>query len=108
LNPVSYIVQKLLVSGKRKPDERAKDVLYIHDTLELFGSSIPELRAVWFDQVRPQLVSRTEAKARQSVKRLFSQLNDPVRQAALMTAQRKRTPEAVLEVCATGLRTLLG
>ena len=34
-NPVSYIVQKLLVSGKRKPGERAKDVLYIHDTFEV-------------------------------------------------------------------------
>jgi hypothetical protein len=33
-NPVSYIVQKLLVSDKRKASERAKDVLYIHDTLE--------------------------------------------------------------------------
>lgn len=105
-NPVSYIVQKLLVSGKRKPAERAKDVLYIHDTLELFGASIPEMRALWFDQVRPQLVSRTETRVRHSVARLFSQLNDPIRQAALMATQRTRTPEAVLEVCATGLRTL--
>jgi hypothetical protein len=39
-----------LISGKRKPRERAKDVLYIHDTLELFGGSLQELRGGmdWF------------------------------------------------------------
>jgi hypothetical protein len=38
-NAASYLAQKLLVHGKRKSAERAKDVLYIHDTIELFGRS---------------------------------------------------------------------
>jgi hypothetical protein len=33
-NPASFISQKLLIQGKRNREERAKDTLYIHDTLE--------------------------------------------------------------------------
>ena len=58
-NPVSYIVQKLQVSGKRKPSERAKDVLYIHGTFELFAGTLPDLRLLWTDAVRPALGPRT-------------------------------------------------
>jgi hypothetical protein len=36
-NPAGYVVQKLLVFKKRDASKRAKDVLYIHDTLDLFG-----------------------------------------------------------------------
>jgi hypothetical protein len=36
-NPTSFIVQKLLIHSARWPGKRAQDVLYIHDTLELFG-----------------------------------------------------------------------
>ena len=42
-NPVSYLAQKLLISAKRTPGARAKDILYIHDTLSLFSRSLPEL-----------------------------------------------------------------
>jgi hypothetical protein len=98
-NPVSYIVQKLLVSGKRKPSERAKDVLYIHDTLELFGASIPELRAAWFDQVRPQLVSRTEARVRHSVTRRARRLG--AAWPATVREKGKRTRTIALAAGAT-------
>jgi hypothetical protein len=54
-NPVSYIIQKLLINGRRKPNERAKDLLYIHDTIELFGGSLAELRRTWTEDVRPSL-----------------------------------------------------
>ena len=42
-NPVSYLAQKLLISAKRTPGARAKDILYIHDTLSLFARSLAEL-----------------------------------------------------------------
>lgn len=63
-NPVCFIAQKLLISGKRPPRERAKDVLYIHDTLELFGGSIPELRALWIDSVRSIMDNLAAHKSR--------------------------------------------
>jgi hypothetical protein len=106
-NPVSYIVQKLLVSGKRKPAERAKDVLYIHDTLELFAGSLPDLRRLWVDAVRPALGSRGEAKVRQSARRLFSDVTDTAREAARMAAGRALSAESTVEACSLGLARIL-
>src|SRR6267142_5395846 len=39
-NPVSFIVQKLLIHNRRDVDKKAQDILYLHDTLELFGASL--------------------------------------------------------------------
>ena len=39
-NPASFIVQKLLIREVRTPAKRAQDVLYIHDTLELFAGAL--------------------------------------------------------------------
>ncbi|MDB4912383.1 MAG: hypothetical protein JWM95_27 [Gemmatimonadetes bacterium] len=43
-NPVSFIAQKLLIQTARKPDKQSQDILYIHDTLELFASNLDSLR----------------------------------------------------------------
>ena len=40
-NPVSFIAQKVLIHKKRHREDRAKDLLYIHDTFEVFGSQLP-------------------------------------------------------------------
>jgi hypothetical protein len=106
-NPVCYIVQKLLISGKRKPGERAKDVLYIHDTLELFGNSLQELRALWIDSVRKMLGPGVEAKIRQASRRSFSEMTDTVRQASLMATGRSLSPTNLLELCQVGLTQIL-
>lgn len=45
-NPVSFIVQKLLIQKHRDLGKQAQDMLYIHDTLELFGASLERLRTV--------------------------------------------------------------
>jgi len=54
-NPVSFIAQKLLIQKYRSPAKCAQDVLYIHDTIELFGASLPNLQRVWTDTVRPAI-----------------------------------------------------
>ncbi len=43
-NPVTFMVQKLLIHRRRRPEDRAKDILYIHDTLQLFGARLDELK----------------------------------------------------------------
>lgn len=106
-NPVRYIVQKLLVSGKRKPRERAKDVLYIHDTLELFAASLPNLRRLWSDALRPSLGSRGEAKTREATRRLFSEVTDTIREAAMMAAGRSVSANGLREACHAGVTQLL-
>jgi len=53
-NPISFMVQKLLIHSKRPAHKKAQDVLYIHDTLQLFGASLDMLSSVWRDEVRPE------------------------------------------------------
>ena len=43
-NPVSFLVQKILIHGRRSRDQRAKDILYMYDTIETFATRIAELR----------------------------------------------------------------
>jgi hypothetical protein len=106
-NPVAYIVQKLLVNIKRKPNERAKDVLYIHDTLELFGASTSDLRHIWTERVQPELGRRTEAKLQQARRRLFTDVTDTIREAALMATGRTLSPDGLLETCQVGLARII-
>ncbi|HBY60383.1 MAG TPA: hypothetical protein DEH78_11205, partial [Solibacterales bacterium] len=37
-NPMGFLAQKLLIHRKRCADDQAKDILYIHDTLQVFGA----------------------------------------------------------------------
>ncbi len=60
-NPTAFIVQKLLIQKDRSPAKRAQDVLYmlyIHDTLELFGAALPDLQSLWTENIRPTLSAR--------------------------------------------------
>ena len=107
-NLVTYIAHKLLVSSKRKPHERAKDVLYVHDTLELFGGSMDELRKVWTDGVRPRLEPGVEVKVQQARRRLFAEVTDTIRDASLMAIGRTLSPEGLLEVCQVGINRIFG
>ncbi len=106
-NPVSYLAQKLLISAGRKPGERAKDILYIHDTLALFGRSLTELHDVWINDVTAVIGSRTAAQVRRHRDRLFTDVTDAIRHAVTMAPGRGLTPEGVLEVCREGLGRVL-
>jgi len=46
-NPVSFLAQKILIHTRRNREERAKDILYIHDAIETFAPRIDDLRAEW-------------------------------------------------------------
>jgi hypothetical protein len=43
-NPVSFLSQKILIQDVRDRKDRAKDILYIHDTIEIFAGHLAELR----------------------------------------------------------------
>lgn len=61
VNPTAYLVQKLLVLAQRSQAKRAKDALYIHDTLVLFGHDPEPFREEW-GRMRAQLPKATMAK----------------------------------------------
>lgn len=101
-NPVSFLVQKILIHGRRTRDDRAKDILYMHDTLEVFGARIPELRELWRDTVAPQLTLRLLRRVSNASVHIFGALNDELRRAAAISAERALTPASIREVCRYG------
>ena len=105
-NPVCFIVQKLLIHGRRDQSKSAKDILYIHDTLEVFGSRIEELNGEWRQRLRQEIHAKTVQKLERSLAHLFGELNDVVRQAARIAAARRLSPEVLLERCRFGLRRI--
>ncbi len=107
-NPVSFIVQKLLIHKHRDAEKKAQDILYIHDTLELFGASLGQLRTVWKDEVRPKMPARTANRAMAIAAELFNRVTDVIREAARIPQDRRLQPENVRAVTKYGLEEVLG
>jgi hypothetical protein len=105
-NPVSFMAQKVLIHGRRDPDDRAKDILYIHDTLEIFGSRLDELRQEWEDNVAPRMHVRTATRVRKSTHQLFGAISDDVRRAARIPEDRRLSAENVADACRFGFETV--
>ncbi|MFL5380988.1 MAG: GSU2403 family nucleotidyltransferase fold protein [Longimicrobiaceae bacterium] len=107
-NPVSYIVQKLLIQQERSPGKRPHDVLYVHDTLMLFASHLDDLREIWREDVRPSLPPRTAMRVERLVRERFREVDDVIRTAARIQPDRALRPERVLAACAAGLGEIFG
>ena len=107
-NPTSFIVQKLLIHPDRTPDKRAHDVLYIHDTLELFGGSLRELQQMWADVLRPAMPTKTARRVEATARDLFAEVTDTIREAARIPQDRRLTPENARRACRYGLGEILG
>jgi len=107
-NPTSFIVQKLLIHSDRPPRKKAQDILYIHDTLELFGGSLGELRRLWVEELRPGMVAKTARRAETTGQELFAEVTDAIREATRIPADRRLTPENVQRACEYGLAEILG
>ncbi|HSU15874.1 GSU2403 family nucleotidyltransferase fold protein [Longimicrobium sp.] len=107
-NPASFIAQKLLIQKERAPGKRPQDVLYIHDTVELFGNHLDALQSMWRDQLRPSLAASTVDRVERLARQRFTAVDDVIRTAARIPQDRALTPERVRAVCAYGLETIYG
>lgn len=107
-NAASYLAQKLLVRGKRKPADRAKDILYIHDTLDLFAGSLEAISQQWRKDVRPALFPRARHFLRRAATALFGEVTEPIVEAERQAkaAGRSLTAETILAVCRHGLEAV--
>jgi hypothetical protein len=100
-NPVSFLAQKVLIRRRNRAD-RARDILYIHDTLEVFGARLAELHELWREQVAPLLHHRSVVKVRQSSRVLFGSVSDDIRRAARIPTDRDLSPEMITQACRFG------
>lgn len=106
-NPVSFVAQRLLIHASRAPAKRAQDILYLHDTVQLFGASLEPFNAIWRTDVSPSLSRTQRALVHDERERLFATVTDTIREAARIPVDRRLRPEDVRAVCALGLSTLL-
>jgi hypothetical protein len=107
-NPVSFIIQKLLIHKRRDAQKKAQDILYIHDTLELFGASLGKLRTVWEDEVRLKMPARTAKRAILVATDLFENVTDVIREAARIPQDRRLQPENIRAATHYGLEEVFG
>lgn len=105
-NPVSFIIQKLLIHGKRDAQKKAQDVLYIHDTLQLFAASLETLKIVWKNEVRSKIPPRTAKSALSTGRELFDNMSDVIRNAARIPQDRTLQPEDIRAASQYGLEEL--
>lgn len=106
-NPTSFIAQKLLIHPDRPPRKRAQDILYIHDTLELFGGSLAELRDLWTTSVRPSMAVKTANRVEALARDVFGRVSDATRDASRIPQDRRPSPEDVQRACEFGLGEIL-
>ena len=109
VNPTAFIVQKLLISDKRDKRQLAKDVLYIHDTIELFGTNLERLNDLWQKSVCPHLHRNHAAGVRTAAATIFSAVTEKIRDASQIARAAGRTvpPEDIRAVCYLGLDLIL-
>ena len=103
-NAASFIGQKLLINEKREPRHRAKDVLYIHDTIEIFGDSLDALKAMWSEEVKPHVHENILGKLKDNISEMFSKVTDTIRDAAEISRSlgREVRPDDIRELCLRG------
>ena len=101
-NPVSFLAQKILIHRRRTRDERAKDILYMHDTIETFATRIGELRAEWVTNIRPELHANNVRTVQSVATTLFGAVTDPIRSASRIVQGRILTPDSIRETCNLG------
>ncbi len=107
-NPTTFIVQKLLIHSDRPPHKKPQDILYVHDSLELFGGSLGELRRLWVEEVRPRMAAKTARRAETIARELFGEVTDTIREAARIPQDRRLAAEDVQRAVEYGLAEILG
>jgi hypothetical protein len=105
-NPASFIAQKLLIYDLRRRDKQPQDLLYIHDTLQLFGAELDQLGQLWRQDVSPVLPKKWLRKLQQAREIYFGEVNDLVRDASVIPQDRRLDPQTVQEFCAEALHVV--
>jgi hypothetical protein len=101
-NVAAFLAQKILIHNKRDRADKAKDILYVHDTFEAFGGNLPAAREAWQARVKPILHPKTAREVEDASKAYFERVDDNIREAARIAVGRNLSPEALCEVCRYG------
>jgi hypothetical protein len=106
-NPLCFIVQKFLIQKDRPAAKQAQDVLYIYDTIELFGALLDEFHETWKSSISPALGEKLSNTVLTLSKNTFSNTNEVIRAAARIPQDRKLSPEQIQRTCLLAFETIL-
>ncbi|MNV75578.1 hypothetical protein D3C71_1688790 [compost metagenome] len=106
-NPLCFMVQKFLIKRDRRPQKQAQDLLYIFDTIQLFGNLLPEFKRNWDEIVKPSLGKSSDIVLNECVA-TFSNVNDVIREAALIPQDRQLSPEELQATCKYAFTQIFG
>lgn len=98
-NPLCFIIQKFLIQKDRPAAKQAQDVLYIYDTIELFGALLEEFHETWETRVSPELSQKLKDTVLNLSESTFSNVNDVIRDAARIPQNRRLLPEQIQQTC---------
>jgi hypothetical protein len=88
-SPTRFIAQKLLIYERRDRRARAKEILYLHDTIELFGASLDVLQEEWKGSARQELSKNAILTIEEAALVLFSKMSDEIRGGAVCSFHRR-------------------
>ncbi len=108
-NPLCFMVQKFLIQKDRPAAKQAQDVLYIYDTIELFGPLLDEFHEAWKRSIGPALGPKLSNTVLTLAKDSFSNVNDVTRVAARIPQDRKAlSPEQIQRTCDYAFERIFG
>lgn len=106
-NPLCFMVQKFLIQEYRPAAKQAQDVLYIFDTIELFGALLDDFREIWKTIISPALGDKLSDRVLTLSKATFSNVNDVIRAAGRIPQNRNLTPEQIQLTCQLAFEQIL-
>lgn len=106
-NPLCFMVQKFLIKQDRSRRKQAQDLLYIHDTIQLFGQQLPDFQLSWEKTVGPALAGARETVLKEC-KESFKNVTDTLREAASIPQDRKISAEEMHATCRYAFSEILG
>ena len=81
-------------------------MLYIYDTIELFGALLDEFNAHWNARIAPALGGLADDVRKVRVQ-TFSEVNDMIRDAARIPVDRNLSPEQIQATCSYAFERML-
>lgn len=106
-HPVCFMVQKFLIKKQRTPDKHRQDLLYVFDTVQLFGHLLEQFATDWQSVIAPSLDPGARHTVVQECAASFDTLTDAIRDAARIPQDRQLDPEELRATCRYALGQIL-
>lgn len=106
-NPLCFMVQKFLIKKNRTAAKHRQDLLYVFDTIQLFGHMLPHFKESWETVVAPKLDPGEVKTVLQECTESFATVTDAIRGAASIPQDRKVSPEELRATCEFAFQQIL-